>query len=307
MKDIAKLFDYFKEAFHLNVENRRLYMPQMVLIFIRTCLYLAFGVFLYQVVVSFGFTGFGREVLKDAFLSIAWWIGGMIIFSIVASIVLEAGLFNMYKVCLHEKQLIGGEFIEGVRKNFIRFLLADLIMLVLWLLILVPYIIIGVLSLLTGFVLIPLMISVFTIMWKVSMVVEDVFVIEGFKKGFHFAVDHFIPLSVLVIIRGSFLSIGNGSYNSSSGNGSSTNTSSKFMDDLPGDFNPGDIPFNQGYMEALPYIKIGFYIMLPVISIAIIVGSLVRMVFQIFFGLTSFVMYMDNGKPAAHDIFSEVE
>jgi hypothetical protein len=79
------------------------------------------------------------------------------------------------------------------------------------------------------------------------------------------------------------------------------------MDDLPGDFNPGDIPFNQGYMEALPYIKIGFYIMLPVISIAIIVGSLVRMVFQIFFGLTSFVMYMDNGKPAAHDIFSEVE
>jgi hypothetical protein len=79
------------------------------------------------------------------------------------------------------------------------------------------------------------------------------------------------------------------------------------MDDLPGDFNLGDIPFKQVYMEALPYIKIGFYIMLPLISISIIVGSLVRMVFQIFFGLTSFVMYMDKGKPATHDMFSEVE
>lgn len=307
MKDITKLFDYFKEAFHLNRENRRLYMPQMVLIFIKTCLYLAFGLFLYKLVVSFEYRGFGKEVLEDIFLNMAWWIGGMIIFSIVASIVFEAGLFNMYKVCIYKKQFMGGEFVEGVRKNFIRFLLADFIMLLVWLLILVPYIIVGVLSLLIGFVLIPLMISVFTIMWKVSMVVEDIFVIEGFKKGFHFAVEHFIPLSVLVIIRGSFLSIGNASYNSNSGNGSTTNTSPKFMDDFLGDFNPRYIPFKRGYMEVLPYIKLGFYIMLPVISIAIIVGSLVRMVFQIFFGLTSFVMYINNGNPAEHDFFSEVK
>ncbi|SHI37936.1 hypothetical protein SAMN02745751_00186 [Dethiosulfatibacter aminovorans DSM 17477] len=293
MKDVARLFDYFKDAFHLNVENRKLYMPQIILILVKTCIFLAFGIFIYQVIVSFEYTGFSENVIKDAVFGLAWWIAGMILLGIIGGIVIEAGLFNMYRVCIYERELRSGEFFEGVRKNFLKFLLADFIMLIVWLLIFIPYIIIGVLSLLTGFVLIPLMISVFTIMWKVSMAVDDVFVIEGFKRGFHFAVEHFIPLSVLVIIRESFLNLGNGSWKSNS-RSSSSNSSSNFMDDLPIDIEPPDITVHQGYLKALPYIKIGFYVMLPVISIAVIVGSLVRMVFQIFFGLASFIMYADN-------------
>ena len=307
MKDITKLFDYFKRAFHLNTHNRRLYLPQIVLILINACLFIAFGIFIYRVMAGFRYSGFSEYIIIKALIDMAWWIGGWIVFGILSSVVLEAGIFNMYRVCIIDNELISGEFFQGVRKNFLRFFLADIIMLVVWLLILIPYIIVGFLSLMTGFVLIPLMISVFTTMWKVSMVVEDVFVIEGFKRGFHFAVDHFIPLSILVIIRESFLNFGNGSYNSSSSGKESSSSSSKFFEDLPGDMDPSDIPFSKGYIEALPYIKMGFYILIPVVTVAIIVGSLVRMVFKIFFGLTSFVMYVDNANRHVDESSWEVE
>ncbi len=306
MKNIVKLFDYFKQAFHLNVENKRLYMPQIVLILIKTCLYLFFGIFLYQVMVSFGQTGFSEILIRNALFGMGGWIIGMVVFTILAGIVLEAGLYNMYKVCIFDKELISGEFFQGVRKNFFKFLITDIIMVIFWLLLLIPYIIVGVLSLLTGFVLIPLIVTIFTIMWKVSMVVEDIFVIEGLKRGFHFAVDNFIPLGLLVIIRESFLNIGNGSWRSNSSSGDSSESASGFMEDLPVDIKPPEFSVREGYVKALPYIRMGFYILLPVISIAIIVGSLVRMVFQIFFGLASFIMYVDNNF-TANDMYTEVE
>ncbi len=307
MKGVAKLFDYFKLAFHLNNENRRLYLPQIVLIFLKAGLYLVFGVYLYRLMVSFGDSGFSWEIIKSSFKSLVWRIGGIILFANLAAIVVEAGLFNMYKICIQKGKYEYGAFSEGVRKNFIRFLLADFLMILAWVLMLIPYIIIGILSLFAGFVLIPLLISIFTIMWKTSMAVEDVFVIEGFKRGYRFAKKHFVPLSVFVIIKTAFLFMQSGGSGGGSG-GSSANASNwdwgsknlppSITDKVPDGLKTADISFHEAYMKALPYAKIGFYLLIPIISIAIIVGSLVRMVFEIFFGLATFVMYIENTKEA---------
>ena len=308
MKNIAKLFDYFKLAFHLNKQNKRLYLPQIVLILLQVVLYLALGVFLYKLAVSFGDRGFVKEVLWDSFINLAWWIGIVIVLSLIASIVIESGLYNMYSRCIKEGQLEEGAFSQGVSKYFLKFLLADILMLILWVIILIPYIIIGLLSLLTGFILIPLLISVFTIMWKVSMVVEDVAVIEGFRRGFRFAKKNFIPLSFLVMIMGAFTSQGGGgSFSTNSRNGDSSNDISTLKEKLPGDIDFPNIPFPESYMEALPYIKMGFYILIPVVGVAIIVNSLVLMIFKIFFGLSTFIMYIDSTKDIKDEVTLEVE
>jgi hypothetical protein len=312
MKGVAKLFDYFKLAFHLNNENRRLYLPQIVLIFLKAGLYLVFGVYLYRLMVSFGDSGFSWEIIKSSFKSLVWRIGGIILFASLAAIVVEAGLFNMYKICIQKGKYEYGAFSEGVRKNFIRFLLADFLMILAWMLMLIPYIIIGVLSLFAGFVLIPLLISIFTIMWKASMVVEDVFVIEGLKRGFRFAKRHFVSLSVLVILKAAFLSVqGGGSSGGGSASGSSANLSNwnwssqkygaTFTDKAMDGFKISDMSFHEAYMQALSYIKIGFYILIPIVGIAIIVASLIRMVFEIFFGLATFIMYIENTKEASDE------
>ncbi len=68
----------------------------------------------------------------------------------------------------------------------------------------------------------------------------------------------------------------------------------------------GDMSFLQWYSDILPYIKIGFYILIPIVSIAVILGSLVGMVFQIFFGLSIFIMYFENEVEENEELLEEV-
>jgi len=235
-------------------------------------------------------------IMNAVFSGLGWWIGIAIV-SIFAGIIVEAGLFNMYKSCILNGDIESGTFKEGVKKYFLKFILADILMILAWVLLFIPYVIVGVVTLMAGFVMIPIVIAIFTTMWKVSMVMEDAKIFEGLKKSFRFAKLNFMPLGALVIFQNAFSKLssgGSGSFNSNIGNWNSTKSpSTTSTPDLSG---VGDIKYSfyEGYSQALPYIKTAIFIMIPVISIAVVVSSLIKMVFRVFFSLSIFVMYSEN-------------
>ncbi len=305
MEQVARIFDYFKRAYILNKTNRALYLPQIALILLKISFYIIFGLLLFEIAVSVADCDFSFWMLKDSFFkSLVWWIVMIVLYSL-ASVIVESGLFNMYRSCLLNEELEKGAFKTGAAKYFFRFLLADLLMILAWILFLIPYIFIGIFTLLAGFVLIPLLIAVFTTMWKVTMVMEDARLIESLKRGMRFAKNHFWSLGVLVILQRAFLSLPS-SGGSSNSNAANWNTQGDPKEMIPGSMENGDMSFLQWYSDILPYIKIGFYILIPIVSIAVILGSLVGMVFQIFFGLSIFIMYFENEVEENEELLEEV-
>jgi len=296
MDKVLKIFDYFKLAFSVNVNNRKLYKPQIALIILKTCFYVIGGLFLYRFFLAVDRLGFSEELLWGTFLKMFGLTLVSVFTYLLLSIVVESGLYNMYKSCVNQGAIQEGDFQTGVKKYFWRFLLVDVLMIVFWILAVIPYLIVGVVTLFAGFVLVPVLIQIFTSMWKVSMVMEDVKVIDGLKRAFKFANINFLPLSVLIIIRNSFSSISKGS--GGKGGSSSSNPSTNFnnWDSVPEDIGNDiatsfDTSFYQWYDKAFPFVKAGFIILIPVISIAVLISSLIKMVFQIFFSLSLFIMY----------------
>ncbi len=287
MERIARIFDYMKSAFHLNKENRGLYKPQIVLILIKTAFFIFTGVLLYKVMLFIGSNRFWVSSIWQLVFGLIFWFLSVILLLAIVGVIVEAGLYNMYKSCIVTGALTEGAFSDGVRKYFIRFLLADLLMIVAWILFLVPFIFIGFLTLMVGFVLVPLLFAIFTAMWKVNMVMEDTRVIEGLRNSIAFGKSHFLPLGFLVMIRGAFLSMSGGG---GGGSGGSNSASTGSQIGPAGD----NVTFGYMYREILPYLKIAFYVLIPVVSAAIIISSLVRMVFQVFFSLCIFIMYQEN-------------
>lgn len=298
MKRVVLIFDYFKRAFSLNKTNKALYQPQIALILLKTCLLIIYAIILYKIMVSMGNASFSFEVLWDIILKSTGWLIIVIILQSLASIVVEAGLYNMYKSCILNEHVESGVFQEGVMKYFFRFLSADMLMILIWIILLIPYIIIGILTLAAGFVIIPLLFVVFTTMWKVIIVMEEAKLFESLQRSINFAKVNFLPLSVLVIIQKAFSALaGGGSGGSASSNvgtwrqsANSGQTTTKITDA----FENTKLSFEQWYPDFLSYFKTGLYIAIPVISIAVIVSSLVKMVFKIFFSLSVFVMYFEN-------------
>lgn len=296
MDKVLKIFDYFKLAFSVNVSNRKLYKPQIALIILKTCFYVIGGLFLYRFFISVDRLGFTEELLWSTFLKMFGFTLLSVFTYLLLSIVVESGLYNMYKSCVTQGSIKEGDFQTGVKKYFWRFLSADLLMIIFWILAVIPYLILGVVTLFAGFVLVPVLIQVLTSMWKVSMVMEDVKVIEGLKRAIKFANLNFLPLSLLIVIRNSFSSLSNGA--GGNGGGSSSNPSTNFRnlnsvpDNIANDISTSmDTSFYNFYDKAFPFVKAGFIILIPVISIAVFISSLIKMVFQIFFSLSLFIMY----------------
>jgi len=308
MRDISSIFDYFKKAFHLNKSNKELYYPQIAFILVKASMFVIFGVMLYQFVMDVSGGQFTDLNMISYVKSMAWWGIALLLILGLGSVIMEAGLFNMYKKSLSGQGVTVSDFRQGVSTYFFKMLLASIMMILIWLIILIPYMIIGFITLFTGFFIIPLIIGIFTAMWKVSIVMDDLTVLEGFRKGFAFAKDNFKALTALIIVKTAFLSSTGGS--GGSGGNSGSNFNNNFNGSFNGNTNTGnsisesiDIPdfspaisgnsFEEVMQQVLPYIKTGFYVLIPVITIAIIIGALVKMVFEIFFNLSIFVMYDD--------------
>jgi len=323
MKQIACLFEYFKLAFAINKENKGLYKPQIILILLKTCLVIVTGfvVYNYVTLLSTIDTITGKMIVAELFSTAGLYLV-IFIASIFVKIAFEAGLYNMYKDCIKDGSLRSDSFSSGIKTYFGKFLLADILILLAWILMLIPYVIIGFVTMFAGFIVIPIVVSIFTAMWKVSIVMDGSDVVEGFKKGFRFAKVNFWPLSFLIIIRNSFANIANGGGSSGGSSGGSnianfnSNSSqisgngfdggefanTEFADKIPDIVNN----FNTSSDVVLGYIKLGFFILIPVISIAVVISSLVKMVFDVFFSLSIFVMYTENADSDKIDLVKEV-
>jgi hypothetical protein len=323
MKQIAFLFEYFKLAFAINKENKGLYKPQIILILLKACLVIVSGVVVYNYVTLLKVIDtITKEMIFEKIFSTVGLFFVIFIVSIFTKIAFEAGLYNMYKDCIKNDGLKSDSFSSGVKTYFGKFILADILMLVAWILMLIPYVIIGFVTMFAGFIFIPIIISIFTAMWKVSIVMDDSGVVDALKKSFKFAKVHFWPLSFLVIIKNSFVNMassgGSGSGSSSGSNISNFNSNTSQMSgegfdtagfsnsvftDMINSFND---KFNQSMDVVFGYIKLGFFILIPVISIAVVISSLIKMIFDVFFSLSIFVMYAENEESDKIDLVKEV-
>lgn len=294
MEGILRIFDYMKSAYHMNKENRGVYKPQIVLILIKAAFFVISGVLLYKMMFFMGENSFWDSNPWQVALGIVFWIASIILVLGILEVIVEAGLYNMYKSCIVKGTLVEGAFLDGVRMYFIRFLLANLLMMLMWLLLLVPFIFIGIMTLMVGFIAVPLLVAIFTAMWKVDIVMNDSKLIEGLRNSISFAKNHFLPLSLLVMIQSAFTQLLGGK----SGGSGSTNVSSAKNHLKP---TGNNISWGYLYQEVLPYLKIAFYVLLPVIGVAMIVSALIRMIFEVFFSLCIFIMYSENQEAVMGD------
>lgn len=287
MKKLLLVFDYFKETFHLNKQNKSLYIPQIALIAINVLIVLAAGIGLYRWIGVESITDlFSMEsseifmfLLNQGFKLLA--IG--LVYAVI-SVIVEAGLLNMYKSAVTQGYTQTGDFKQGVSKYFIRLLLGKLFILVCYLLAIPLYLIIGVITLTVGLTVIPLVASIFLCMWKVSLVMNDSGIFAAIGDSFRFATKNFIPLTFLQMIYFAFKQGG------SSGNNLNFNQFRSIQ----------NYPFMEQSAlqpeieQVIGIFKIVIAILIPIVVLAVIGVSLIGIVFEVFFSLALFVAYKNN-------------
>lgn len=307
MDKIILIFDYFKEAFHINKQNKSLYKPQIALIAVKIALILFVGIAVY------GWIGVeniraltamkSTQIFGFIFSQGLKLIAIMLLYAFI-SVVIEAGLLNMYKKAVVLGNIEAGDFKEGLSKYFSKLLLGEILIVLCYILAFIPYIILGILSLTVGWSVIPIIAGVFLTMWKVSLVMNDIGIIEAIKDSFGFAKRNFIPLTVLQIIHWAFAK---GAVGGSRGGSSNFNFPSN------GNFGNGlenqavDMP---GLEEVISIAKIVVAVLLPIIAIGTIVVSIVSIIFEVFFTLALFVTYKrgfiaEEEKPEVPDEISD--
>lgn len=311
MNKLGLIFDYFKEAFHLNKQNKALYKPQIALIAVKVLLVIFAGISVYNWI--------GTESIYSMLYVDDWdilrfvlGIGLKLLLILLAyglfSVVLEAGLLNMYKKAVTQGYIEAGDFKEGLSKYFPRLLAGELLIGVCYLLSLPFYIIFGLVTLTVGLTLIPIIVGVFLTMWKISLVMNDSGIFTALKDSFRFAKNNFFPLTVLQIIHWAFVQGASGGY----GRGSNLNFPNRRNVEEGVSEGLQAIPGIENALEALARIfRVIVTILIPVISIAVIAASIIAMIFEVFFSLALFVAYK-NGfvipeAPAVLEIPAETE
>ncbi|HYE11766.1 MAG TPA: hypothetical protein VEF53_16495, partial [Patescibacteria group bacterium] len=207
MNRLLLIFDYFKEAFHINKQNKALYKPQIALIAVDVLIILLVGISVYswigieniRTLTEMGSSEILGFVLNQGFKVIA-----IILAYALISVILEAGLLNMYKKAVTQGYTEPGDFREGLSKYFVKLLLGKLLIFLCYIPALPFYLLIGIITLTVGLAVIPIVVGVFLTMWKVSLVMNDVGIIEALKDSFQFAKRNFMPLTVLQIIHWAF-------------------------------------------------------------------------------------------------------
>lgn len=278
MQKTCLIFDYFKEAFHVNKNNKKLYLPQIALIAFSALFIITVGLKVYSIVGNSEIYTYNSEEVFSLLISNGIKALILLLFYGIISVIIESGLFNMYKEAVLSNGVSKGTFWEGVKKYSLKFLIGKLIVLLCWLIILPFYLVIGLLSLLIGLFLIPFIIGVFLTMWKVSLVMNDSGIITAFKDSFRFAKNNFIPLSILQIINWAFTK------GSSSSNYNQFNYSNTYeVGELSPDF-------------VARFTRIAIATLIPFVTIATVVTSLIKMIFEVFFSLVLFVTYKNGFK-----------
>ncbi len=292
MDRIYNIFDYFKEAFHINRENKIIYRPQFIFIGIRLLMIIGMGLWVYSWVDNFNIYSFNN---KDVLFFILPYVITLVFLLIgygILSVIVEAGLYNMYKKAVMLGKCEKSDFSEGVKKYFFKFFLGNILIALAWLIASPVYLITGAVTLSIGFTLIPLFVDIFLTMWKVSLVMNDSKIFDAFKDSIKFAKLNFFPLTVLQLIHWSFVKgLSGGGSGGGLGNVANSLNYKTNGNDFP-------LPFNNIVMDlehiaaiALKVIKIIISVLIPVISIAVLASALIIMLFEVFFSLVLFIAY----------------
>lgn len=207
MRKILFIFERLKEAFNANLQNKKIYKPQIILALINSIvIIIPFGI-LYSYFLKLESSGFNFEIFKFSDLISALFIFGLagVIFAITL-VYFEAGLFQMYYKAAYSGTTDNNDFIEGTRKNFLKFIGINILTALMWIIIIPIYIIVGLITLGAGFILLPIVIQVFISMWKVSMVANGSGIIASFKSSVKFGAQNFVPLLVFILLMTVFIS-----------------------------------------------------------------------------------------------------
>jgi len=297
---ILKLFDYFKIAFHLNLSNKQLYKPQIIFLMIRGLMIITSAFTLLSIgdkMIHLKTMDFER--FFSLFWSAFWGIPSLLIFITLLVMVLgltyvESGLYHMFYKA-YKEELTVGDFSTGAGTYFFKFLGGNILILFFWFLALIPYFITGILTLTVGFTLIPILVSTFLLVWKASLVTDQTTLGGAFKKSYRFAKANFIPTMTFVIIKNAMTSIasGGGGGGGSSNIPQTTNNTNNFFQDMPSDFPSQDFPFSNDFFnyDILKLFVIGIT---TLITVGTIITGLIQMLFNIFFGLTTIVLYNEG-------------
>ena len=303
-KKILKLFDYFKIAFETNIHHKELYKPQIIYLLLRGLLIFLSGLTLVDL--STKMAPFVGTVSFSRFFSLMWgeFLGTPLLLVAVTMIVMlfgstyvEAGLYYMYDKLLEDGRS-EPVFATGANRYFLSFLAGNILIGLFWLVAALPYILLGLITLTLGFIWIPIIISALLMVWKASVVCDQAGVFTAIGSSLSFGKRHFVPANVFIIIRTALTNMGGGG----SGNGGSSNYSSSF-NDFKGNFNAG--PFNgpSGRMPGADWFRFGegfnifkaiFTGIIGLISIVTVVAGMIHMLFEIFFGLTTVIIYRDD-------------
>jgi hypothetical protein len=300
MNKLLLIFDYFKEAFRINKQNKALYKPQIALIAIDVLLILFVGIGVYNWIGIENISALTEMESSEIWgfaLSQGFKIIAIILAYALISVIIESGLLNMYKKAVTQGYTEPGDFREGLSKYFIKLLLGKLLIFLCYIPALPFYLLLGIITLTVGLAVIPIIAGVFLTMWKVSLVMNDVGIIEALKDSFRFAKRNFMPLTVLQIIHWAFARGVSGGGGSGSGSNFSLPDTSGLNQGTGQDI--GNEFFNipgaeQGLEFFIRIVKIMIAVLIPIISIAIIAASLIAMVFNVFFSLSLFVAYKNG-------------
>lgn len=300
MKKTYFIFDYFKEAFHLNKRNKQLYKPQITLIILKVLMLAAAALLIYSALRDMNFNNVNNFQFNDeAGLTMALGakLLGIALAYFIVTTLIESGLYNMYKQCVLFGEPNKGAFLQGVGSYFPSFFLGELVIGLFWIIVSPLYLILGTISLFIGFTLIPMAVSIFLTMWKVSLVMNDTGIFRAFKDSFRFAARNFVPLTILQLINWSFVKGGPGK-----GSGGSISNIARYSLDKKTSnnsiYNNGIFKFNNynnsniTAEEFHKVLKVLFSIFVPVISVAVLVSLLIKMIFGVFFSLAMFIAYM---------------
>ncbi|MGE5474304.1 MAG: hypothetical protein ACM3UU_08805 [Ignavibacteriales bacterium] len=205
MGKVLLIFDRLKQAFNLNVYNKKIYRPQIILAIINTIATLILLSILYLFYLRLESSGynFGIFTIYDLFSGIA----ALMLIGITIGLVLvffEAGLFQMYRNAVYSGETSREDFFQGAKRYFWKFFWVNILTTLMWIVFIPFYLILGIITIGAGFTLVPIMVNIFLSMWKVSIVSDECGIISAFKNSIKFAGKNFVPLMFFILLMMAF-------------------------------------------------------------------------------------------------------
>ena len=205
MEKILLVFDRMKQAFNVNVQNKKIYGIQIMLALISTITTAAFFGILYSYYLQLESSGFNLAILKfNDLISTLTTMFLIFIALLIVLIIFEAGLYHMYFRAVYSGTANNIDFAIGIRKYFTKFFWINFLTTIFWIISFPLYLIAGLFTLGAGFIVIPIIITAFLSMWKVSLVVDGCGMFSALRNSFRFAGRNFVPYIFFILLMLAF-------------------------------------------------------------------------------------------------------